>query len=118
MKDTNDTTTLALIPEPKKRGRPVTGKALSVAERQARYRQARRIDSVTVTFNRADIPALKMLIQVSDVMAAGTSEEVRDRVLQAVVDSALKQPPPKKTKKPAPKVKTGASRQGRGGVSG
>lgn len=38
-KDLNDNVTMALIPEPKKRGRPASGKALSNAERQRRFRK-------------------------------------------------------------------------------
>ncbi|RWT41172.1 hypothetical protein DN613_05640, partial [Aeromonas caviae] len=43
----------------RRRGRPVTGKALSPAEKQARYRARQAEKTVTVTFNRAHMATLK-----------------------------------------------------------
>lgn len=37
MKDSKDQKTIDMLPMPKKRGRPVTGKAKSQAQRQAEY---------------------------------------------------------------------------------
>ncbi|WP_081665936.1 H-NS histone family protein [Pseudogulbenkiania ferrooxidans] len=47
MRDTNDKSTLELLPVPKKRGRPPTGSAMTNAERQAKHRR----ECVTVTLN-------------------------------------------------------------------
>jgi hypothetical protein len=63
MKDTHDKLTADLLPTPRPRGRPSTGKAATNAERQARHRAKLALlaeDNVTVTINRADIAALKL----------------------------------------------------------
>jgi len=65
MKDVNDNQTADLLPIKRPRGRPRTGKALSHAERQAKYRAAQAEKNVTVTFNRDDVPALKLLLATS-----------------------------------------------------
>jgi hypothetical protein len=63
MKDANDTKTQELIPAaPRKRGRPATGQAKSGAERQAAYLAKKKSETVTVTFNRDDIPALRLVL--------------------------------------------------------
>ncbi len=59
MKDKHDTQTQDLISTRRGRGRPVTGKALSPAEKQARYRARKAQKTVTVTFNRDDVDALE-----------------------------------------------------------
>lgn len=62
MKDVNDNQTSDLLPLNRPRGRPRTGKALSGAARQAKYRASQAEKNVTVTFNRDDVPALKLLL--------------------------------------------------------
>lgn len=62
MKDVNDYQTGDLLPIKRPRGRPRSGAALSSAERQAKYRARLAENTVTVTFNRCDIPALKLLL--------------------------------------------------------
>ncbi|MEN6079457.1 H-NS histone family protein [Chromobacterium piscinae] len=47
MRDSNDKSTLEMLPIPKKRGRPSTGLAMTNAERQAKHRR----ECVTVTLN-------------------------------------------------------------------
>lgn len=74
----------------RRRGRPVTGKALSPAEKQARYRASKAQKSVTVTFNRSDIPALKTLLAQADLSQLLSRDEL-DRLAKAVFDSALSQ---------------------------
>lgn len=59
MKDQHDTHTQELIPAKRGRGRPVTGNALSPAEKQAAYRLRKAKKTVTVTFNRDDVDALE-----------------------------------------------------------
>lgn len=72
------------------RGRPSTGKALSPAEKQARYRARKAQETVTVTFNRSDIPALKTLLAQADLSQLLPRDEL-DRLAKAVFDSALSQ---------------------------
>ncbi len=62
MKDVHDNQTADLLPIKRPRGRPRTGKAMTQAERQAKYRAKQAENNVTVTFNREDIPALKLLL--------------------------------------------------------
>lgn len=70
-------------------GRPKTGKALSPAEKQARYRARQAEKTVTVTFNRSDIPALKILLAQADLSQLLPRDEL-DRLAKAVFDAALK----------------------------
>ena len=90
MKDKHHTHTEELIPARRGRGRPVTGKALSPAEKQARYRARQAEKTVTVTFNRSDIPALKTLLAQADLSQLLPRDEL-DRLAKAVFDSALSQ---------------------------
>ena len=72
----------------RRRGRPVTGNALSPAEKQARYRARQAEKTVTVTFNRSDIPALKILLAQADLAGALPADEI-DRLSKAVFAAAL-----------------------------
>lgn len=74
----------------RRRGRPVTGKALLPAEKQARYRARKAQETVTVIFNRSDIPALKTLLAQADLSQLLPRDEL-DRLAKAVFDSALSQ---------------------------
>lgn len=78
------------VTEKRGRGRPATGKALSPAEKQARYRARKAQETVTVTFNRSDIPALKTLLAQADLSQLLPRDEL-DRLAKAVFDSALSQ---------------------------
>ncbi|MFL9599850.1 hypothetical protein ACKC5Q_04040 [Aeromonas dhakensis] len=90
MKDQHDTQTQELIPAKRGRGRPSTGKALSPAEKQARYRARKAQETVTVTFNRADLATLKTLL-ANAPESLGLSAESIDRLAKSVFDSALAQ---------------------------
>lgn len=83
-------TQLDLIPKSRSRGRPSTGSALTPAEKQARYRARQAAKTVTVTFNRSDIPALKTLLAQADLSQLLPRDEL-DRLAKAVFDSALSQ---------------------------
>ena len=73
----------------RRRGRPVTGTALSPAEKQARYRARLALNTVTVTFNRQYLPSLKtILANVPDSL--GLPPEDVDSLAKCVFDSALK----------------------------
>lgn len=72
----------------RRRGRPVTGKALSPAEKQARYRARQAEKVVTVTFNRSDLADLKTLL-ANAPESLGLSAESIDRLAKAVFDAAL-----------------------------
>ena len=81
-------TQLDLIPQKRGRGRPATGKALSPAEKQARYRARQAEKVVTVTFNRSDLADLKTLL-ANAPESLGLSAESIDRLAKAVFDAAL-----------------------------
>lgn len=70
-KDVNDSVTMALIPEPKKRGRPASGKALSNAERQRRFRENKKVRT-QVDFSVAS----ELLAALSGVLDAPTDLSV------------------------------------------
>lgn len=88
MKDAHDSQTADLLPTPRPRGRPRTGKALSGAERQAKYRESQAEKTVTVTFNREDVPALKLLL-ANPNPALDVDQGTLDRIAQAVFAAAL-----------------------------
>lgn len=99
MKDQHDTQTQDLIPAaPRKRGRPATGQAKSGAERQAEYLARKKSETVTVTFNRGDIPALKLLL-ANPSSDLGLDQETLDRLVSTVFGAVIDQakPEPKKT---------------------
>lgn len=81
-------TQLDLIPKKRPVGRPKTGTALSPAEKQARYRARQAQKTVTVTFNRSDIPALKILLAQADLSGALPADEI-DRLCKAVYAASL-----------------------------
>lgn len=74
MKDTKDQDTGDMFGVKRGRGRPKTGTAKTGAERQAAYRAKQRENNVTVTLNRADIKALKLLISVAKVKGVAELE--------------------------------------------
>lgn len=88
MKDVNDNQTADLLPIKRPRGRPRTGKALSHAERQAKYRAKQAENTVTVTFNRDDLPALKLLL-ANPNPALLIDQEILDRMAGVVFSAAL-----------------------------
>lgn len=54
-----DTQTLDLLPLPKKRGRPKTGKAMTPAQKQAAYRRRKKLYGiVAVELDRTDVAIL------------------------------------------------------------
>ena len=88
MKDVNDNQTADLLSMKRPRGRPRTGKAMSQAERQAKYRAKLADITVTVTFNRDDVPALKLLL-ANPNPALEVDQGTLDRIAQAVFAAAL-----------------------------
>lgn len=90
MKDAHDSQTADLLPIPRPRGRPRTGKALSGAARQAKYRAKMAENTVTVTFNREDLPALKLLL-ANPNPALDVDQVTLDRIAQALFDAANEQ---------------------------
>lgn len=90
MKDVNDNQTADLLPIKRPRGRPRTGTALSGAERQAKYRAQQAEKTVTVTFNREDLPALKLLL-ANPNPALDVDQVTLDRIAQALFDAANEQ---------------------------
>ncbi len=88
MKDVNDNQTADLLPMKRPRGRPRTGKAMSQAERQAKYRAKLADITVTVTFNRDDVPALQLLL-ANPNPALDVDQATIDRIAQAVFGAAI-----------------------------
>ena len=88
MKDVNDNQTADLLPLKRPRGRPSTGKAVSGAARQAKYRASKAAVTVTVTFNRDDIPALKLLL-ANPNPTLDVDQETLDRIVAGVFAAAI-----------------------------
>ncbi len=88
MKDVNDNQTADLLPLKRPRGRPRTGKAMTQAERQAKYRAKMADITVTVTFNREDLPALKLLL-ANPNPALDVDQGTLDRIAQALFAAAI-----------------------------
>ncbi|WMJ06989.1 hypothetical protein [Aeromonas veronii] len=80
---------LDLIPQKRPVGRPKTGKALTPAEKQARYRARQAEKMVTVTFNRAHLATLKTLLANAPESLSLPADEL-DSLAKAVFDAALK----------------------------
>lgn len=89
MKDVNDNQTQDLLPIKRPRGRPRTGNAKTPAEKQAAYRQRLAENTVTVTFNRADIPAIKLLL-ANPNPALQLDQETLDRIAGALFTAAIR----------------------------
>ena len=87
MKDINDKQTADLLPTPKKRGRPATGRAMTPAQKQAAYRQRQAEKTVTVTFNKEDIPTLKLIL--ANPADLNLPADTLERLNRAVFDAAL-----------------------------
>ncbi len=77
-------TQLDLIPQKRPVGRPATGKALTPAEKQARYRARKAQKSVTVTFNRDAVEALDMHIRA---LASGHDVSIDPDKLNSILES-------------------------------
>ncbi|MBW3805531.1 hypothetical protein GL273_06825 [Aeromonas jandaei] len=82
-------TQLDLIPQKRPVGRPKTGKALTPAEKQARYRARKAQETVTVTFNRAHMATLKTLL-ANAPESLGLPAADLDSLAKCVFDAALK----------------------------
>ena len=67
MKDTKDQGTGDMLGIRRGRGRPKTGSAKTGAERQAAYRAKQQEINVTVTLNRHDLKALKLLLSFAKI---------------------------------------------------
>lgn len=81
--DDTATSWVRLPDEPRRRGRPATGQALSAAERQARYR-AKKAEAgkamLTVEVSQDVLDALQAYVQFRDGVTQG---EAVDRILRA-----------------------------------
>ena len=67
MKDAADQGTGDMFGITRRRGRPKTGTAKSGAERQAAYRARQQEINVTVTLNRHDLKALKLVLSFAKI---------------------------------------------------
>ena len=88
MKDAHDNQTADLLPLKRPRGRPRSGAALTNAERQAKHRAKMAENTVTVTFNRDDLPALKLLL-VNPNPDLGVDQVTLDRLAATLFAAAL-----------------------------
>nr|WP_233267241.1 hypothetical protein [Aeromonas veronii] len=77
------------MPQKRPVGRPKTGKALTPAEKQARYRARQAEKTVTVTFDRAHLATLKTLLANAPESLGLPADEL-DSLVKAVFDAALK----------------------------
>lgn len=84
MKDKHDTQTQELISAKRGRGRPVTGKALTPAEKQAAYRARKAQKTVTVTFNRDAVDVLENHVRA---LVAGHDVPMSPDMLQSILES-------------------------------
>jgi hypothetical protein len=84
MKDKHDTQTQELISTKRGRGRPVTGKALTPAEKQAAYRARKAQKSVTVTFNRDAVDVLENHVRA---LVAGHDVPMSPDMLESILES-------------------------------
>lgn len=102
MKDSHDTKTADLLPVPKPRGRPRTGTAMTNAERQAKYRAKRALqtenpvtvtinsdDLVTVTIKRDEFSLLETIVQVASEAGGAFGLSVGDRLVLSRLDTAI-----------------------------
>ncbi len=90
MKDAHDTRTADLLPVRRPRGRPRTGTAMTGAERQAKHRAKLAENTVTVTFNRDDVPALKLLL-ANPNPALDVDQVTLDRLVAALFGASIEQ---------------------------
>lgn len=90
MKDAHDTRTADLLPVRRPRGRPRTGTAMTGAERQAKHRAKLAEKTVTVTFNRDDVPALKLLL-ANPNPDLDVDQVTLDRLVGTLFTAALEQ---------------------------
>ena len=90
MKDAHDNQTADLRPLKRPRGRPRSGSALTNAERQAKHRAKLAENTVTVTFNREDLPALKLLL-ANPNPALQVDQDTLDRLVGTLFTAAIEQ---------------------------
>jgi len=90
MKDAHDNQTADLLPLKRPRGRPRSGSALTNAERQAKHRAKLAENTVTVTFNREDLPALKLLL-ANPNPALQVDQDTLDRLVGTLFTAAIEQ---------------------------
>lgn len=75
------------MPVKRGRGRPVTGQALSSAERQAAYRARQKEKNVTMTINRDDVVMLSTLLNAAKFYGPRTGVEVDVASVQRLIDA-------------------------------
>lgn len=84
MRDPHDDSTSDLLPMPRRRGRPSTGKALTPAQKQAAYRARQRVRTVSVTFSREVVEALEMHVRG---LVAGRDAPIPPELLPGLLDA-------------------------------
>lgn len=76
MKDTNDRRTGELVPVKRKRGRPVSGSAMTPAERQAAYRARNGLVPVTVELPDELVDELNEYLRFKDTTRNAVFEKL------------------------------------------
>ncbi|WP_324027360.1 hypothetical protein [Aeromonas caviae] len=84
MRDPHDDSTSDLLPMPRRRGRPSTGKALTPAQKQAAYRARQRVRTVSVTFSREVVEALEVHVRG---LVAGWDAPIPPELLPGLLDA-------------------------------
>lgn len=87
MKDQRDTQTIDMIPAKRSRGRPVTGTALTPAEKQRRYRERQHQKNITVTLNRDDVATLSSLLTAAKFYGPRIGVDLDTKTVQRLIDA-------------------------------
>ncbi len=69
------------------RGRPVTGKALSPAEKQRRYRERQHHKNITVTLSRDDVTTLSSLLTAAKFYGPRVGVDLDAKSLQRLISA-------------------------------
>ncbi|WP_080965567.1 H-NS histone family protein [Chromobacterium subtsugae] len=95
MRDSNDKSTMELLPTPKKRGRPSTGSAMTNAQRQAKFR-ASRATNIHVELTQQEfallVADLQCLVEFKPNLIRDRDRAIFQKIYRAGIDSSLPMP--------------------------
>lgn len=80
-------TQLDLIPKKRPVGRPKTGKALTPAEKQRRYRERQHNKNITLTVNRDDVSTLSSLLTAAKFYGPRIGVDLDAKSIQRLIDA-------------------------------
>ncbi|QLG87575.1 hypothetical protein HQ393_04520 [Chitinibacter bivalviorum] len=78
-KHPQDFLTLPLIPEPKKRGRPISGKALTAAQRKANERKRKGLNGI-VSFEFSQAELARLIVALNECAPEFHDKELLDKL--------------------------------------